>query len=79
MKYLLNGLAMGAVLWATIAVSVAQDRGDIFPFPVTTFQLENGLQVVGFFFYITLTRKTTILGVNPFKKFFVLNLKNWKN
>ena len=47
MKYLLNGLAMGAVLWATIAVSVAQDRGDIFPFPVTTFQLENGLQVVG--------------------------------
>ena len=47
MKYLVNSLAMGAIIWTTTAVSVAQDRGDIFPFPVTTFQLENGLQVVG--------------------------------
>ncbi|HIM14759.1 MAG TPA: insulinase family protein, partial [Acidobacteria bacterium] len=47
MKHLFNGLTMVAILWATATVSVAQDRGDIFPFPVTTFQLENGLQVVG--------------------------------
>ena len=29
-----------------LAPTAAQDGGDVFPFPVTTFQLENGLQVV---------------------------------
>ena len=47
MKCLCGGLVIVVTMSTAVLVGRAQDRSDVFPFPVTVFELENGLKVVG--------------------------------
>ncbi len=46
MRQLCGGLALAAVVLTVVQAPRAQDRGDIFPFPLTVYELDNGLKVV---------------------------------
>ena len=47
MKQLCGSLTVVAIILTAVPSFRAQDRGDIFPFPITVFELDNGLKVVG--------------------------------
>ena len=47
MKQLCGGLTVVAIMLTAVPAFRAQDRGNIFPFPITVFELDNGLKVVG--------------------------------
>ena len=47
MKQLCGGLTVVAIILTAVPAFRAQDRGNIFPFPITVFELDNGLKVVG--------------------------------
>ena len=47
MRWTRQGAAAAILVLAVATAAPGQDGRDVFPFPVTTFELDNGLTVVG--------------------------------